>query len=228
MTARVLVTAKAPVPGRAKTRLGAAVGAVVAADLAAAALLDTVTAATAAFPGRCHLALDGDLAAAARSAQIREALAGWHVFAQCDGTFGERLAHAHRTVAEHGPGAVVQVGMDTPQVTVAALHEAASAVGRGAGAGGADAALGPAEDGGWWVLALADGRRARALTDVEMSRSDTCAATRRALVAGGAAVTTVGRLRDVDTVADAAAVALAAPGTRFARAWRTHAGAEAS
>ena len=42
MTPRILVIAKAPVPGLAKTRLGAAVGMDVAAELAAAALLDTV------------------------------------------------------------------------------------------------------------------------------------------------------------------------------------------
>ena len=37
----VLVVAKAPVPGLAKTRLAAAVGDEAAADIAAAALLDT-------------------------------------------------------------------------------------------------------------------------------------------------------------------------------------------
>ena len=44
MSARALVLAKAPVPGRAKTRLGAGIGMDAAADLAAAALLDTLAA----------------------------------------------------------------------------------------------------------------------------------------------------------------------------------------
>ena len=44
----VLVVAKAPVPGQAKTRLAAAVGDQAAADIAAAALLDTLDAVAAA------------------------------------------------------------------------------------------------------------------------------------------------------------------------------------
>ena len=55
---RALVMAKAPVPGRVKTRLGARVGMEVAAELAAAALLDTIAACRSAF-AECHLALDG-------------------------------------------------------------------------------------------------------------------------------------------------------------------------
>ena len=52
MSPRALVLAKAPVAGRVKTRLGADVGMAYAADLAAAALLDTLLACTAAFgPG---------------------------------------------------------------------------------------------------------------------------------------------------------------------------------
>ena len=55
---RLLVVAKAPHPGRAKTRLAATVGDEVAADLAAAALLDTLHACTTAVgAGRCVLAI---------------------------------------------------------------------------------------------------------------------------------------------------------------------------
>ncbi|MFL6158624.1 MAG: alpha/beta hydrolase fold domain-containing protein, partial [Marmoricola sp.] len=82
MTARVLVVAKAPVPGLAKTRLGAEIGMDAAADLAAAALLDTIDACRQAFGKRCHLALEGDLAAASRGDEIVGALREWHVFAQ--------------------------------------------------------------------------------------------------------------------------------------------------
>ncbi len=62
---RALVVAKAPVPGRVKTRLGAAIGMDAAARLAAAALLDTIAACRSAF-AECHLALDGDLDEAVR------------------------------------------------------------------------------------------------------------------------------------------------------------------
>ena len=97
MTARrrqCLVVAKAPVAGRAKTRLGAEIGMAAAADLAAAALLDTLDACRAAFgAGRCHLALTGDLAGAARGRRDRPAaLAGWTVFEQVGDELRRRLA----------------------------------------------------------------------------------------------------------------------------------------
>lgn len=210
---RALVLAKAPVPGRVKTRLGATVGDDVAASLATAALLDTLAACAAAFE-ECHLALDGDLAGTARGDELLAATSGWHVFAQSEGDLGTRLAHAHAVVAATGDGPVVQVGMDTPHVTPALLRAAARRVDVGT------AVLGPATDGGWWVLGLVGARGAAALADVPMSTPDTGGATRSALVAAGLRVRSAATLRDVDTAADAAAVAAAAPDTRFAAAWR--------
>lgn len=215
---RALVVAKSPVPGRVKTRLGAVVGMELAAELAAAALLDTVSACAAAFE-ECHLALDGDLGESVRAAELEAALVGWSVFPQADGDLGRRLAHAHEHVGASGTGPVVQVGMDTPQLTATLLREAAARTGPGA------AALGPAADGGWWVLALADPAAARVLADVAMSTPDTCRLTAAALSAAGVSVRTAPLLRDVDTTADAAAVAAAAPATRFAAAWRFAEGA---
>lgn len=206
----VLVMAKAPVPGRAKTRLAAATGASVAADLAAAALLDTL-AAVAATPGaRGHLALAGDLADAARGADIAAAVAGWTLTPQRGRTFSERLVAAH---ADAGNGPVVQVGMDTPQVTPALL------LGVLADLGPYDACLGPAADGGWWALARREPRVAAPLAWVAMSTTATHHDTREALEAAGHRVATSARLRDVDTVDDAAEVARLAPHTRFAKAF---------
>lgn len=214
MTPRLLLVAKAPVPGEAKTRLGAVVGMGPAADLAAAALLDTLDACAAAFPGRCHLALAGDLGTASRGEEITAALAGWQVFDQVGSTFGERLAHAHGVLASQENGPVVQIGMDTPQVTAALLRDSVLPLGHGA-----DAVLGPAADGGWWLLALADSARANVLAGVPMSTPGTYAATVAALTGAGVSVARTGTLRDVDTVADAAAVAVEVPATRFARTW---------
>ncbi|MDF9714842.1 DUF2064 domain-containing protein [Nocardioides sp. ChNu-99] len=213
--AHVLVVAKAPVPGLAKTRLGAEVGMPEAAALAAAALLDTLEAAEAyAGPHRCHVALAGDLAEGAETEALTTALAGWTVRPQVDGDFDERLAAAHAAV----PGPVVQVGMDTPQVTPALLAEVA------AGLADHDAVLAPAADGGWWALALRDPRDAAALRGVPMSTADTGAATRAALEAAGLSVATAPELVDVDEVGDARTVAAAAPATRFARGWRAATG----
>lgn len=209
---RVLVVAKAPVPGQVKTRLGAQLGHAAAAELAAAALLDTIAACRRTFaPAGRLLALAGDLADAVRGDEIARALDGWSVARQRGATFAARLANAHVDVPVGGP--VLQVGMDTPQVTPELLAGAAAAL------TGHDAVLGPAEDGGWWVLGLREPAAAGALHDVPMSTSATCARTRAVLVAAGVGVGTTTTLRDVDTAADADVVARAAPDGEFARAW---------
>lgn len=210
---RALVLAKAPTPGRVKTRLAATVGTDPAATLAAAALLDTVAACASAFD-ECHLALDGDFRDAVLGAELRAATSAWHVFPQPAGDLGVRLAHAHQTAAAVGGGPVVQVGMDTPQVTPALLRSVAARAVAGT------AVLGLAADGGWWVLGLAAADGALVLPRVRMSRPDTGAETRAALTGTGLRVRSVVTLRDVDTAADAAFVADTAPGTRFAAAWR--------
>ncbi len=149
--AQCLVIAKAPVAGLAKTRLGAEIGMAAAADLAAAALLDTLDACRAAFASDCcHLALTGDLGSAGRADEIAAALSGWSVFGQVGESFGGRLAAAHAEVGRRTSAPTVQIGMDTPQVTGSALREVAD------GLDDHDALLGPAEDGGWWVLAVRD------------------------------------------------------------------------
>ena len=208
---KALVVAKAPVAGRVKTRLGALVGDEVAADLAAAALLDTLDACRASAAAG-HLSLAGDLSDAARGEEIRSALAGWTVTSQRGEGFAERLVRAH---VDAGPGLVVQIGMDTPQVTASALREVADAM------VGHDAVLAPATDGGWWALARRDPDVVRHLGGVPMSTDDTCTETRRALERAGARVAHASALTDVDTLDDADLVAGLAPDTRFAAAWRT-------
>lgn len=213
MTAiRFLVVAKAPHPGHVKTRLGAEIGHEVAADVAAAALLDTMVACREAVgPGRCHLALLGALDGAAREEELRDGLAGWTVRPQRGDGFAARLAHAHLDL---GRGPIVQIGMDTPQVDERLLDQVAGQL------DGRDAVLGPAVDGGWWVLALRDPTDARALGRVPMSRDTTGRDTRAALEAAGLDVAEAAELLDVDTAADAEAVAAAIPDSAFARAWR--------
>jgi glycosyltransferase A (GT-A) superfamily protein (DUF2064 family) len=104
--------------------------------------------------------------------------------------------------------------MDTPQLTPGLLHHAAARLAEH------DAVLGPAEDGGWWVLGLREPRGACALHAVPMSTPTTYDDTRRALAGAGLGVGVTSVLRDVDTAADAEAVADAVPDGEFARAWR--------
>lgn len=210
----LLVVAKAPEPGRVKTRLGAVVGDERAADLAAAALLDTLRTGSAAFgPGRTHLALSGDLARATRAAELEAALGGWTIWAQHGADLAARLRHAHEDVAASSGAAVVQIGMDTPQVAPTDLLAA------GARLADRDAVLGEADDGGWWLLAVGSPALVAGLDGVPMSRPDTAAATRRALRAAGACVRRAPTSHDVDTVEDAERVARLVPESEFGRAW---------
>jgi len=209
MDARLLVVAKAPVAGAAKTRLAVRVGAVAAAEIAAAALLDTLeVCAQTVGPTRCHLALAGELCDAARGEEIRRALRPWQVWPQRGASFAQRLVEAHR----HVDGPRVQIGMDTPQITPALLDEVAR------GLADDDAVLAPAEDGGWWAFAARGPAVARPLIGVAMSRPTTYDDTSRVLRAAGHAVGRAGWLRDVDEVDDLVEVARQAPSSRFAAA----------
>jgi glycosyltransferase A (GT-A) superfamily protein (DUF2064 family) len=211
----LLIVAKVPVPGLAKTRLAAAVGARTAANMAAACLLDTLDAARATgWP--VVVAMTGDLSRSARGDAVRDALLDLVVVPQRGSTFGARLAAAHLDAADACPEAagILQIGMDTPQVGVAhleAAHRLMTAHG---------SVLGPSPDGGWWLLGLADATAADCLADVPMSRRDTCTSTAQALRRRGLVPAFTDALNDVDWVSDADKVANTHSRLRFAAAWR--------
>jgi glycosyltransferase A (GT-A) superfamily protein (DUF2064 family) len=173
-----------------------------AAEVAAAALLDTLSVAVA-TPGAVPVVA---LAGVVRRPDVRDALAECVVIPQRGQTFADRLANAHADVARFGMP-VLQIGMDTPQVTPSLLASCAEFE---------EAALGFALDGGWWALGLRDPLGAEVLRDVPMSQADTGARTLAAL--RGRKVRNLPILSDVDTMADARAVAARAPASRFAAA----------
>jgi uncharacterized protein len=199
----IVVIAKAPAPGRSKTRLCPPCTPEQAAVLAAAALEDTLAAVAAAPARRRIVALDGDPD-------------GWlpprfELHPQRGAGLGERLGDA--LVAAGGPALVV--GMDTPQLSPVMLRRAAARLGEP----GVDAVLGPAFDGGYWAIGLR--RPDPAVFDgVPMSSEDTGAAQRTRLAQLGLRTAELPALRDVDTIQDAVAVARESPSTRFAAALR--------
>jgi hypothetical protein len=200
---QIIVMAKAPAPGRVKTRLCPPCTPEEAAVLAEAALVDTLTAALSSSADRVVLALDGKPGPWLP--------AGVDVVSQRGNGFGERLAAAWTDIG----GPAVQIGMDTPQVTSALLDLACTMLEQP----DTDAVLGPAEDGGWWAIGL---RRAdpAVFRGVRMSQPDTGTQQLARIGALGLRTATLCGLRDVDTVDDALAVAALAPDTRFAAAIR--------
>jgi hypothetical protein len=197
----IIVMAKAPVPGRVKTRLCPPLTTEEAALVAEAALVDTLAAALASSAARVVLALDGEPGPWLP--------AGVDVISQRGSGFDERLTAAWSDVG----GPALQIGMDTPQVTPALLDMASAVLEQP----DTDAVLGLAEDGGWWCVGLRRADRA-VFRGISMSRSDTGARQLARLGELGLRTATLPRLRDVDTIADAHAVAALAPGTRFAAA----------
>lgn len=191
--------AKAPVAGRAKTRLCPPLSPAQAATLAAAALADTLQAVAWTPAPRRIVALDG-----APGAWLPE---GFEVIAQRGATLGERLACTVRDVGEP----LLLLGMDTPQLTRARLCDALERL----DAPQADAVLGPTADGGYWTIGLA-APDPHVFDGVPMSSSATAAAQRTRLRELGCNVVELAPLRDVDTFDDAVAVAALAPWTRFA------------
>jgi glycosyltransferase A (GT-A) superfamily protein (DUF2064 family) len=142
---------------------------------------------------------------------------GIEVVPQSGGGLDERIAAAFALCS----GPAVLVGMDTPQVTAPTLLAPALAPDAWHGC---DAWFGPAVDGGFWALGLAEPDPALVL-GVPMSVPRTGAVQRGRLVAAGLAVRNLPLVRDVDTARDAALVAAEAPDSRFAAALSRLAGA---
>jgi uncharacterized protein len=201
MTLRLtlVVLAKAPCPGRSKTRLAPVFGSQGAAELARAALEDTLDTVSRVDAARRLLVVDGELAEPPR---------GFDLEPQVGGPLGDRIAAA--LALADGPALLI--GMDTPQLTAGLLSVDPDQQ-------QADAWFGPAADGGYWALGLRHpGRDARrVLAGVPMSSPWTGAVQRRRLVRSRLRVAELPVLRDVDEPADAFAVADLIPASRFAR-----------
>lgn len=207
---QLAVIAKAPVPGAVKTRLCPPYSPAEAAALAAAALADVVAAVTAAPAARRVLLLAGSYPAPP----------GWEVVPQRGEGLAARLAHGYLDLARPGLPTVIVAG-DAPQLGPPLL---AAATGHLTGRRPADAVFGPTDDGGFWALGLRDPDHGELLRKIPMSTPTTGPRTLAALRGRGLRVALLAQLRDVDTPEDAAAVAAAHPGTRFASAVRTSAG----
>lgn len=199
--AQILVLAKEPVPGRVKTRLAPPYGLAEAAELARAALEDTLDAVARTPVERRVLVLAGQ--------PDRWLPGGFDVVGQRGGGLDERIAAAFADARTGVDLPALLIGMDTPQVTPELLESAAAALVRG------HAVLGPAQDGGFWALGL---RRPDPdlVCGVPMSSELTGRMQLDRLRAAGLGVQLLDPLTDVDDVSDVHTVARQAPGSRFA------------
>lgn len=194
----LVVIAKEPLPGKAKTRLHPPLSLEQAADIAAASIDDTLRAMRSVPATRRILLFDG-----ARTPAGSE---NYEVIPQVTGDLDVRLG----AIFDRCSGPTLLIGMDTPQVTAEHLAPAFRDW-----PDSVDAWFGPASDGGWWALGMRE-PRGDLIRGIATSRDDTGAVQFKRLVDAGLTVGMLPTLTDVDTIDTAHEVAEAAPNTRFA------------
>jgi rSAM/selenodomain-associated transferase 1 len=145
MRCAVIVFAKAPRPGQAKTRLIPTLGAQGAARLAERLLHATVEQAVRAGIGPVVLCVAPDRDHAAFSAALQAGPVT--IVDQGEGDLGQRMARAFERVLAEQPQALL-IGTDAPGLDAAYLRQAAQAL------AAADAVFGPAADGGYTLVGL--------------------------------------------------------------------------
>ena len=198
MTTLVII-AKEPLPGKAKTRLHPPLSLHDAALVAAAAIQNTLEGLRGLPATRRVLLFDGE--------RLPVGSDGYDVIPQTSGGLDERLA----AIFDDLDGPVVLVGMDTPQVTAAHLLPAFLP-----GSDHIDAWFGPAADGGFWALGMRE-PRGDLIRGVPMSRDDTGDRQLARLHSAGMRVGMLATLTDVDTFDTALEVAGLIPSSSFAR-----------
>lgn len=205
----VILIAKTPIAGKVKTRLCPPCTPEEAADIARAALADTIATVVAVNAVRMTIALDGEPGPWIPSQ--------CEVFPQRGGPLEERLAAAFDDVMGSDPaqwGPTVLIGMDTPQVTVHNIAAAFSALEH------APSTLGLTPDGGWWCIGLTAPNPA-VFRDVTMSEPTTGMHQLERLQTLGLSPVLLNELADVDFFEDALSVAELVPRSNFANAVNT-------
>ena len=187
-SARLCLFVKAPAPGRAKTRLASVLGSSGAAALARSFLLDSL-AIWQELGDSLLIAQTGTM-----DEQLDTKLAGLSCISQGEGSLGERMERVLRAGLEQADVAVA-VGTDIPGLGVRDYQESLAMLEH------CDAVVGPAEDGGFYLLALRSCPEGL-LRDIPWSSPDTFERTVAALEAAGLKVEQLAAKFDVDEAAD--------------------------
>jgi rSAM/selenodomain-associated transferase 1 len=180
----VVVFARAPRLGAVKRRLAREIGDRAALRFHVATMTRLVRALAADRRYRTVLAITPDRAALRLPARVPR-------IAQGSGDLGRRM---HRAFWRFPRSRVVLIGCDIPDAGPADVREAFRALGR------AQAAFGPAADGGYWLVAMSPRRPARPFASVRWSTEYALGDT--LLNFAGRRVAVLRTLHDVDTAAD--------------------------
>lgn len=200
---RIVIFAKAPVPGLAKTRLIPVLGAEGAAALAARMLARTVEQAVAAGPGEPELCTTPHPDAPEWQPFLPS---GVRLADQGRGDLGERLARAACRVIAAGE-AVLLIGTDCPELDAARFREAVARLRYH------DAVIYPATDGGYVLLGLSR-FDVSLFADIAWSTQSVARETAARIAALGWSLFVGETLRDIDEPADLAEAGMLEPSLR--------------
>lgn len=188
----LIVFVKHPQPGAVKTRLAAAIGPDAAAELYRT-LVEHVLEATAPAAGEYERFVFFDPEGAL--SQMRAWLPGTRLLAQCSGDLGARISDAFARAFGRGAERVALVGTDIPDVSRETVREALAAL------DAADVVIGPARDGGYYLVALR-APRPELFADIPWSTPTVVEETRARAAAEGLTARELSPLPDMDTLDD--------------------------
>lgn len=190
----IIVFAKAPVAGYAKTRLAAALGADGAARLAERLLIEATAQATRARLGPVEVCCAPDTAHPAFAA-LAQRFAMITLVAQGDGDLGARMRRAfERALVVHR--SVIVIGTDAPGLDARYLRDAAFALQTH------DSVFGPAHDGGYTLIGLKAPPAPLLFDGIAWSTPQVLRQTRERLRQAGLSHAELPALADIDEPAD--------------------------
>ncbi len=189
----IILFLKAPIPGNVKSRLAAGIGQEAALELYRLLVLDTVDVLSrTVFPVRIYFSPP-------EAADAVAALLGKDrgCAPQTGADLGERMANALHDAFSRGHTHAVLVGSDIPELTPAIITEALDSLERN------EAALGPAEDGGYYLIGFRSGAMLPAVFHGRAwSTSTVFEETARIMREKSLRVHMLPRLHDLDSAAD--------------------------
>jgi rSAM/selenodomain-associated transferase 1 len=188
MKSCVVVFGREPIPGEVKSRLAAGIGAEAAARVYAAILEHTLEVAR---NSGARVVLS--LAEVPSGSWARDVDAVVEI--QRGNDLGDRMDDAFARRFAEGEGRVVMVGSDCPWFTATHVAKASAKL------GGADAVLGPAPDGGYWLVAQRPPGLAM-FARIPWSSPETLEETRKRISALGGTWFELEELVDIDTAED--------------------------
>jgi rSAM/selenodomain-associated transferase 1 len=187
----IVVLAKQPLIGHAKTRLARDIGPANTRALAEAFVIDTLALVMGQSAARVLVALSPP---EGRDWFARHA-PGAELVLQPEDSFGKRILEATREAFVRGASRCVLIGIDTPHLAPQTLQEAFKAL------DSADVCIGPSVDGGYYLIGLVKDSPAL-FEDIPWSTPSVCELTLQRAKTAGLSVTELQTELDVDEGSD--------------------------